>query len=84
MAEDTRSYIDQTLARAEAYSGKELTPDEMATEFAKFELVDRMYALDQINMDLANSELSIREASKMLEYTHAMKNTHEALRKAGR
>jgi hypothetical protein len=82
---DQRNFIEQTQARAKAYHGKELSPSEMATEFAKFGIDDRANSLDLIDRDLASGEpLSIREATKLRSYVNALRKTHETLRKVGR
>ncbi|WP_409188780.1 hypothetical protein [Bradyrhizobium sp. RDM4] len=85
MAEDPRNYIEQTQARALAYEGKELSPDEMATHFARADIDERVNILDQLDRDLAgDDDLSITKASKLVSYVGALRNTHHLLRKAGR
>lgn len=85
MAEDTRNYIEQTQARAVAYSGKELSAQEMAMEFAKAGIDERVNILDQLDRDLsASGELSLQDAMQFYEYAGALRNTHEVLRKAKR
>ena len=82
MAEDTRDVIEQIQSKAHGYHGRELTPAEMATEFAKFDIGERVDALDRLNADSA--PLSISEAAKRLPYERALRNAHEPLRKVGR
>ena len=82
MAEDTRNYIDQTQSLSMDYSGKELSPAEMATEFAKWGIDDRVKALQELRAD--DSDLTITEAAKRHRYESALRNTHDILRKAGR
>lgn len=85
MAEDTRNYIEQTQARAVAYHGKEFSPQEMATEFAKAEIDERVNILDQLDRDLSGSgELSLKDAVRLNEYVGTLRKTHETLRKAKR
>lgn len=85
MAEDTRNYIEQTQARAVAYNGKEFSPQEMATEFAKAGMDERVNILDQLDRDLSSGgELSLKDAVQLHEYAGALRDTHEALRKAKR
>lgn len=82
MAEDTRDYIDQTQSRSIHYSGKELTPQEMAHEFAKWDIDTRVNALESLQAE--RGELSITQATKRWAHERALRNTHEMLRKAGR
>ena len=56
MAEDTRSVIAQIQSRAVGYTGKELSPAEMATEFAKWPIEDRVKTLEDI-ADCASDDL---------------------------
>ncbi len=84
MADDTRNFIEQTQARAVGFHGKELSPEEMATEFAKFDIIDRVDALDRLAADAKDSPLSVGEAAKQYGYARALQTTHERLRKVGR
>ena len=83
MAEDTRPYIDQVLSRAESYIGKELTPQEMSTEFAKWDLQTRVAAIEEIKID-GGDFLSVRDAARRHTFERALRTTHETLRKVGR
>jgi hypothetical protein len=82
MAEDDRNFIEQTQSRSVGYSGRELTPDEMATEFAKCDIDARVAALEALKVD--TSPRSLREAAKIASYERALRSTHETLRKVGR
>ncbi|MET3156214.1 hypothetical protein [Bradyrhizobium diazoefficiens] len=85
MAEDTRNYIEQTQARAVAYEGKELSPEEMSLQFAKADIHERVNILDQLDRDLAGGgELTLTEAARMHDYVGALRRTHEVLRRAKR
>jgi len=85
MAEDTRNYIEQTQARAVAYHGKEFSPQEMATEFAKAGMDERVNILDQIDRDMAGGGgISLQDAVRLNAYVSTLRNTHEVLRKAKR
>lgn len=79
---DNRDYIDRTLSRATGYLGREGTPDELATEFAKMDIHARVDALEAIRAD--DRDLTPRELGKRLGYMRALLGTHERLRKAGR
>lgn len=83
MAEDTRNFIEQTLARAEII-GHDLSPADMATEFAKLGESERVDCLERIGTDLSGSELSVRKAAEFHVYKRALRNTHDTLRKVGR
>lgn len=82
--EDNRNLIEHNQDRAKLIEGRELEPDEMATEFAKLGLSDRVDYLDRLNVELANSDLSLREAAKLIEGNRALRDTHDRLRKVGR
>ncbi len=82
MPEDNRNFIDQVQSRSVGYTGKELSPGEMATEFAKWDIGERVKALEEINAD--QGELTVGEAAKLNSYETALRNTHEKLRKVGR
>lgn len=82
MSEDTRDVIEQIQSKAHGYHGKELTPAEMATEFAKFDISERVDALDRLNAD--SGPLTVSEASKRINFERALRNTHEMLRKVNR
>lgn len=82
MAEDTRDYIEQTQSRSMDYSGKELSPQEMAQEFAKCDIDARVAALQSLKAE--TDALSIGQAQKRYAHESALRRTHELLRKAGR
>ncbi|MEY9465827.1 hypothetical protein ABH973_006240 [Bradyrhizobium ottawaense] len=79
---DNRDYIDRTLSRTNNYLGREASPDELATEFAKMDIDARVDTLEAIQAD--DRELTPRELGKRLGYMRALLGTHERLRKAGR
>jgi hypothetical protein len=82
MAYDDRNYIEQIQSRSVSYDGKELTPQEMATEFAKCDLDARVVTLEALKAD--TSPRSVREMARLASYERALQNTHELLRKVGR
>ncbi len=82
MAEDNRDFIEQTQSRSVGYLGKELTPEEMSTEFTKWDIQTRVNALEAINAD--QSELTVKDAVRRYVFEHALRATHEKLRKVGR
>ena len=51
MEDDERSVIDQIQSRSVGYTGKELSADEMATEFAKWDIQTRVNTLEEIKAD---------------------------------
>jgi hypothetical protein len=83
MAEDTRNFIEKTQSRSQGYNGRELTADEMATEFMKCDIDARVAALEELAAD-DRAYTSTREAAKAYEYRKALRDTHERLRKVGR
>ncbi len=82
MAEDTRDVIEQIQSRSIDYTGKELSPDEMGMEFAKWDIETRVKALQDLRA--SDGSTSIREAARRLSYERVLRNTHETLRKVGR
>lgn len=82
MADDTRDYIEQTQSRSIDYTGKELSPQEMAREFAKCDIDARVSALQSLRAE--SGDLSVTDAARRYAYEGALRNTHELLRKVGR
>jgi hypothetical protein len=83
--DDKRTFIDQRQARARGHYGHELSADEMATEFAKLDINERVEALDHLDRETASGEpLSIRDAARRHKYARALRSTHETLRKVDR
>jgi hypothetical protein len=80
MAED-RDYIEEAQQEAQLRFGKELSAQELATEFAKHDPEARIHHLKTLRDD---GEVSVRDAAKMLEFRSALRSTHEILRKANR
>jgi hypothetical protein len=83
MSDDTRDCIDQLQDKCKAYMGRELSPDELSVEFAKWKIDDRVGMIEEL--DKAGSRaMSVSQATKMHQYGTPLRNVHEALRKAGR
>lgn len=83
--EEKRNYIDMSIARGVSFEGKEPSPEELATHFAKTDMAGRVDILDWIDRDLASNDgLSLNEAVKLNRYVGALRNTHNTLRKVGR
>lgn len=83
MAEDTRDFIERTQSRSVNYLGRELSPAEMASEFAKWDMDTRVTALEEMKTS-GPSELTPRQLGEQLAYMRGLVGTHERLRKAGR
>jgi hypothetical protein len=80
MSED---WIERTQRRGVNLYGKQMSPEELANEFAKCDLYARVDILD----DLGRSdpeEMTTRQAAERMGYTRVLVSTHERLRKAGR
>jgi hypothetical protein len=75
---DEQNFIEHKLVEAEEITGRRLSPDELATEFAKLGPTDRVHYL----MKMKNSDAfsTPREASRRHVYERALKNVHEKLR----
>jgi hypothetical protein len=78
-----RDFLEQTQSRSMGYNGRELTPDEMATEFAKCDIETRVSYLDQI-IKADPEDATLRKSAQRMGYTRALLGVHERLRKAGR
>lgn len=74
--------IEQIQFRAKGHLGRELTPAEMATEFAKWDIGERVKTLESLNAD--TDPLTIDQAARRVKYENALRGTHEILRKVGR
>jgi hypothetical protein len=77
-----KDYIDEAQEEAGYRFGKELSPVELATEFAKFDFDSRIYHLKTLKA--SEGELTAREAAKRHRYEITLRNTHEMLRKVNR
>jgi hypothetical protein len=80
---DERTFIEKAQSRARAYTGRDLSPAEMAENFATNGIVDRVTALEELAAE-QDAITSPREAAKHLAMTRALRDTHERLRKIGR
>ena len=72
---DERNYIDALQSRAEDYRGEKYTPQEMATEFAKLGIDDRVAALQSLSANAG--ELSVREAAHRYAYERELRNVDD-------
>jgi hypothetical protein len=79
--EDKRSYIEFTQSRAKAIRGRELTPAELAADFAKVEFAQRIEVLDALDRDAKSGDAyrDAREASRRYVYEHLLRETHKKL-----
>lgn len=82
--EDNRNLIEQAQANAKLITGSELSPREMAMHFAKLPFAERVEHLDRLNVDLAQSDLTISQAVQLVEYSDALHQMQATLRKIGR
>lgn len=85
MADDTRNFIEQTQSRARLITGNELSPDELATEFSKFDQSARVDCLQQIEADSLGEEYTtVEKAAKMYTIKSRLMSRHQLLNKVGR
>lgn len=80
--EDTRDYIERSISAHEAALGRDPTPSDIATEFAKMDNQTRSLILSGMKAD--DGALSVREAAKRVRFESALRNTHKMLREVGR
>jgi hypothetical protein len=76
-------FIKRVQSSARNYLGKELSPEEMATEFAKWDKDTRVSALKELEAS-ASENMTTRQFSEHMAYSRALIGTHERLRKADR
>jgi len=84
MSEDTRDYIDRTLAKCENMWGRQATPEELAKEFARLPLADRAEELTRMGADNTREFSTAKEAARNYRYERAMRDMHDRLRKIDR
>jgi hypothetical protein len=78
-------YIEQSLKRAELITGRTLTPQELSTEFAKVDPIERVSHMERLEADIAqNSSMSLEDAARQVDYINALRSTHKTLQKIGR
>lgn len=80
MAED-RDFIEESQAEAGLRFGRELSPEECAAKFAEHDFEARIFHLK--NLKTADT-LSVAEAAERHSYEHALRHTHDRLRKIDR
>ena len=80
MAED-QDFIEEAIAEGKLRFGRELSPDEMATELARHGFDDRIHHLKRLKDPDA---MTVEEAAKRYDYKRALKRKHEILTKVGR
>jgi hypothetical protein len=86
---DERDYLKKTQDLGRQQLGRDLTDEEIASNFAVHGLARRSAILDQIETESMAGEISgdsgsLRAAGKRLRTLQAMRNAHEKLRRLGR
>jgi hypothetical protein len=82
---DERNFIDKAQSISQKRIGRDLSPSEMATEFSRWGIEERIKYLDAIEGELTpNEPLSIEAAARRHAYQRALRSTHERLRKIDR
>jgi hypothetical protein len=84
---DDRNFLEKAQSISKKRIGREISPKELATEFSKWGIEQRINYLDDIESDLKRTQFSseqVREAAKLQNFVSALNNTHERLRKIGR
>ncbi|SHM40927.1 hypothetical protein [Bradyrhizobium lablabi] len=82
MADDDRDYIERTQSLSVNYTGKQMSPAEMAHEFAKWDIVTRVGTLESLSAE--DGALTVKQAAERHAYKSALTNMHARLRKVGR
>lgn len=82
---DNQDYFERIQARSRNATGREMTAEEAAREFAKADMNTRLEHLADMETSMsAKGDLTLQEAAKLMEYESALRNTHHTLRKVGR
>jgi hypothetical protein len=86
---DERDFLDKTQALGRIRLGRDLTDEEIASNFAIHGLERRTAILDQIEHESAAGEIgsdsgSLRNEGRRLRTLQALRNAHEKLRRLGR
>ena len=86
---DERDYLKKTQDLGRQRLGRDLTDEEIASNFAVHGLERRSQILDQIETESAAGEISgdsgsLRAAGKRMRTISAMRDAHERLRRLGR
>jgi hypothetical protein len=86
---DERDFLTKTQALGRIRLGRDLTDEEIASNFAVHGLERRTAILDQIETESAAGEIgsdtgSLREAGKRLRTLRALRDCHSRLRRIGR
>lgn len=76
-----KDYIEEAQVEAKLRFGRELSPAEIAGDFAQHNFDARINHLKTLKTDGA---LDLREAAKRLTYERALLDTHHRLRKIDR
>jgi hypothetical protein len=78
-------FIEEMQTEAELRFGKTLSPQEVATEFAKHGFEARIQHLKNLKKnDEPISGVHLRDAAKRQVFERALRDTHERLRKIDR
>ena len=70
-------FIEDTLKTSELARGRQLSPNELAIEFAKLSPTDRVFNL--MKMEDGDAFSTPREAARRHIYERALKETHKRL-----
>jgi hypothetical protein len=81
---DERNFIEKAQFMARGRTGEEMSPGEMASEFSRWGIDDRVKYLDEIDRDLNGANLTVLQAARLHNYLGPLKSTHERLRKLDR
>lgn len=84
MAEDNHDFIERTQSRARLVTGSELSPDDLAKEFSKFDQSARVDFLRELEADQKYAEYTPRQAADIYAIRSRLKGRHELLNKVGR
>jgi hypothetical protein len=79
---DENDFIKYHIAKSEKITGRQISPSELATEFAKLGPSERVDHL--MKMENSDEYVDAREASKRYVYEHLLNETHKKLRAIGR
>jgi len=89
MSEDERSYLQRLNDLGRKRTGRDLSDDEVAAEFALHGLARRAEILDTIEREELSGEISddgaaLRQAGRRMRTLQSLRDAHEKLRRIGR
>jgi hypothetical protein len=75
---DDRDFLEKAQSFAVKHTGREMTPDEYANEFSKWDVDKRASYLDEAERDLS-THMTMREAGRIRRFLGPLQRRHREL-----